>query len=368
MQSNRPSLQTGQPRIGLPSSPACTRLKRDAPFVEGHSRNKSQPIVFTPTRPLRPHRPSVSAPTSAVHVARVSTRSGPRAIGVALGSRSKAPAGSRESSTSAGSESSASSFSLRGRMNSQVSSSTSLEDYFEPLKKSFGPDKSLQTDSDPDQHEDPQRGRHLLILENGDSIWNRVAAAASVLTVNVNKAWYTRIGASEEEKTAFGRDSHLIRVMKTYHLAKARHPSDLPDWLFDERERKPSLGSRFTESPRGAASDAQRLRPSALRHIYDDAASCAPRTNHSQTASRVLAPPEKIGSSKAADRLKAFRDAKRADLGIRHVYSKSESLSYSPPRLHTNVNARHDDNHRGALSFPTRRPLLSAQPSQPGAF
>ncbi|KAG2750084.1 hypothetical protein P692DRAFT_20847750 [Suillus brevipes Sb2] len=366
MQSNRPSLQTGQPRVGLPSSPACTRLKRDAPFVEGHSRNKSQPIVFTPTRPLRPHRPSVSAPTSAVHVARVSTRSGPRAIGVTLGSRTKAPAGSRESSTSAGSESSASSFSFQGRMNSQVSSSTSLEDYFEPPKKSSGPDKSLQTD--PDQHEDAQRGRYLLILENGDSIWNRVAAAASVLTVHVNKAWYSRIGASEEEETAPGRDSHLIRVMKTYHLAKARHPSDLPDWLFDERERKPSLSSRFTESPRGAPSDAQRLHPSAPRHIYDDAASRAPRTNHSQIASRVLAPPDKAGSSKAADRLKAFRDAKRADLGVRHVSSKSESLSYSPLRVHTNVNARHDDNHRGALSFPTRRTLLSAQPSQPGAF
>jgi hypothetical protein len=84
--------------------------------------------------------------------------------------------------------------------------------------------------------------------------------------------------------------------------------------------------------------------------------------------SRVLAPPDKTGSSKAADRLKAFRDAKRADLGVRHVSSKSESLSHSPPRVHTNVNAHHNDKHRGALSFSTRRPLLSAQPSQPGAF
>jgi hypothetical protein len=148
MQSNRPSLQTGQHRIGLPSSPACTRLKRDVPFVEGHSRNQSQPIAFTATRPLRPRRPSVSAPASAVHVARVSTRSGPRATGTTFDLRSKAPAGSRESSTSAGSESSASSFSFQGRMNGQLSSSTSLEDYFEPPKKYPGPDKSLATDSD----------------------------------------------------------------------------------------------------------------------------------------------------------------------------------------------------------------------------
>jgi hypothetical protein len=233
---------------------------------------------------------------------------------------------------------------------------------------------------------DPQHGRYFSILENGDSIWNRVAAAASVLTINVNKTWYSRIVTSDEEggctsigtfrcllkfsiiETAPGRDSHLIRVMKAYHLAKARHPSDLPDWLFDERERKPSLSSRFTESPRDASSNVQPLRPSALRHVYDDAASRAPQTNHSQAISHVLASPEKASSSKAADRLKAFRDAKRADLGVRHVSSKSESLSYSPSRIHTNVNTRQNHNHRGALSSPTRRPLLSAQPSQPGAF
>ncbi|KAG1890954.1 hypothetical protein F4604DRAFT_1949293 [Suillus subluteus] len=361
MQSNRPSLQAG--KLGLPSSPACTRLKRDGPFVEGHSRNQSQPIPFTTTRSLRPHRP---APSSAVHVPRVSTRSGPRTIGPTFDSHSKMSASSRDSSTSAGSESSASSFSFQGRMNSQLSSSTSLEDYSEPPKKSHGPDKSIKTDSD--RHEDPQHGRYFSMLENGDSIWNRVAAAASVLTVNVNKAWYSRIVASDEEETAPGRDSHLIRVMKAYHLAKARHPSDLPDWLFDERERKPSLSSRFRESPRDAASDAQPQRPSALRHAYDDAASRAPRTNHSQTTSHVLASPEKTGSSKAVDRLKAFRDAKRADLGVRHVSSESEGLSYSPSRIHTNVDTRHNGSHQGALSSPTRRPVLSAQPSQPGAF
>lgn len=140
MQSNRPSLQAG--KLGLPSSPACTRLRRDAPFVEGHSRNQSQPIVSNATRSLRSHGPSVSAP------AQVSTR---RAVGAALGSRSNTRAGSRESSTSAGSESSASSFSFRDRMNSQLSSSTSLEDHLEPPTKSTGPDKSLKTDTD--QHE-----------------------------------------------------------------------------------------------------------------------------------------------------------------------------------------------------------------------
>ncbi|KAG2157062.1 hypothetical protein DEU56DRAFT_874688 [Suillus clintonianus] len=370
MQSNRPTVQAG--KFGLPSSPACTRPRRDAPFVEGHSRNQSQPIAFNTTRPLRPRRPmaSVSVPASAVHVTRAFTRPGPHTIGTTFDFRSQTPAGNRESSTSAGSESSASSFSFQGRMkgaHSQFSSSTSLEDFLDPSNKSTGPDKTLQTDPNLclDPHEDPQHGRYFSILENGDSVWNRVAAAASVLTVNVNKAWYSRIGTSEGEETAPGRDSHLIRVMKAYHLAKARHPSDLPDWLFDERERKPSLSSRFTESPRGAVSNVQPLRPPAFRHVYDDAASRA--QNHPQTASHVLVSPDK--TSKAAERLKAFRDAKRADLGVRHVSSKSESLSYSPSRIHTNVGERHSDDHRGASSSPTtRRPLLSARPSQPGAF
>ncbi|KAG2150625.1 uncharacterized protein EDB93DRAFT_325841 [Suillus bovinus] len=382
MQSNRPSLHAG--KLGLPSSPACTRLKRDGPFAEGHSRNQSQPIAFTVTRPLRLRGPSVSVPTSDIHVAQVSTRPGTRAMGTTFSSRSKPPAVSRESSTSASSKSSASSFSFRERMNSQSSSSTSLEDYFKPPTKSTGPDKPSKTVLD--QHEDPKHGTYFSTLENGHNIWNRVAAAASVLTVNVNKAWYSRIGASDEEgggtsiitfpclpkfsivETAPGRDSHLTRVMKVYHLAKARHPSDLPDWLFDERERKPSLSSRFTESSRGTISDTQPSRPSAPRYVYDDAASHALPTHHSQTTSHVLASSEKTGSSKAADRLKAFRDAKRADLGVRHVSSKSESLSYSPSRIHTSVGTYHNGNYRSALSSPTRRPALLAQPSQPGAF
>ncbi|KAG1756826.1 uncharacterized protein EDB91DRAFT_1213657 [Suillus paluster] len=371
VQPNRPSFQAG--KLGLPSSPACTRPRRDAPFVEGHSRNQSQPIAFTPTRPLRPHRPmaSVSVPAGAAHVTRVSTfRSGSRTTGTNAGSPSQTPAVNRESITSAGSDSSASSTTFHERMSgaqSQFSSSTSLEDYFEQQKKSTSFDKSLQADPTLPR-EGPQHDRYLSIPENGDGIWNRVAAAASVLKVNANKAWYSRISASDEEEAPHGRDSHLVRVMKAYHLAKARHPSDLPDWLFDERERKPSLSSRFAESPRGAVSDIQPPRPSAFRRIYDEAASRAPQTNHSQIPSHVLTSPDKTSQSKAADRLKAFRDAKRADLGVRHVSSKSESLSYSPSRIGTNVDAHHGASYRGASSFPTRQPLLSVQPSQPGAF
>lgn len=32
-------------------------------------------------------------------------------------------------------------------------------------------------------------------------------------------------------------DSHLLKVMRAYHLSKVKNPSDLPDWLFSARER-----------------------------------------------------------------------------------------------------------------------------------
>ena len=32
-------------------------------------------------------------------------------------------------------------------------------------------------------------------------------------------------------------DHHLLKVMRAYHLNKARTREELPDWLFDEKER-----------------------------------------------------------------------------------------------------------------------------------
>jgi len=228
---------------------------------------------------------------------------------------------------------------------------------------------SLQTESPLrlQPHKDIQRSGYLSRLGDGDSIWDRVAVAASTLKVNVNKAWASTINTSEEEETSPGYDSHLICVMKAYHLAKARHPSDLPNWLFDEREQKPSLSSGFARTPRGAAFDVQPPRTS-FRHIYDEAALRAPQVSHSRTASPILPSSDKAGPSKATNRLRALRDAKRSDLGVRHVLPKSEGLSYSPSRIHAGVDSVYGADRRDALSFPTRRPLQSVQQPRPGAF
>lgn len=44
--------------------------------------------------------------------------------------------------------------------------------------------------------------------------------------------------ASVLAATPPGQESRLTRALKEYHIAKARRPSDLPGWLFEERERK----------------------------------------------------------------------------------------------------------------------------------
>jgi len=146
MQTDHRSFQSAR-KLGLPSSPACTRPRRDAPSIEGHSRAQSQPIVFPPVRPLRPHRhitsESVSVSTGAVHVPKLTSRLEPRHVGSTFATRS-GPLSTRQSSTS---ESSTSSTSFQGRMKgalSQRSSFTSLEDEPEESKIFIG---TLQTKS-----------------------------------------------------------------------------------------------------------------------------------------------------------------------------------------------------------------------------
>lgn len=145
MQTNHRSFKQPE-KLGLPSSPSCTRRRRDGPFVEGHSRAQSQPLVFAPVRPLRLHKhmtsESVSVSTGAAHITEEFTsRSGLR-----FAARSKKLL-TRESSTSVTSESS---ISIQERMKgalSQRSSFTSLEDELEQPTKSTDPEKPLQTDS-----------------------------------------------------------------------------------------------------------------------------------------------------------------------------------------------------------------------------
>lgn len=145
----------------------------------------------------------------------------------------------------------------------------------------------------------------------GSTLWNRVAVAASGLTVNVSKAWASNVATMSGEETPPGQESRLTRAMKTYHLEKARDRSDLPAWLFEEHERMPR--HHLSESTTVTPVERPAARGKGLQEIYESAASTAIITSRrSDQSTRYM--DGDTHPSKATDRLKAIRDAKRAVL------------------------------------------------------
>jgi hypothetical protein len=184
----------------------------------------------------------------------------------------------------------------------------------------------------------------------GLSLWSRVATAASTLTISVSKAWTSNIAMYSGERAFFplerriitysnlsnltiwradtppGEESRLTRALKAYHIEKARDPTDLPPWLFEEHERRPLGGPgtrrRYRE---GSEYDHDSHRATApprsggrsLRDIYDAAATTSVIPSRQQEtrewSRRRLQDDAPVGPppSKANDRLKALRDAKR---------------------------------------------------------
>lgn len=118
-----------------------------------------------------------------------------------------------------------------------------------------------------------------------------------------------------------GKESRLTRAMKAYHVEKARSPTDLPPWLFEEHERRPSPVSapgRMDETRRNEErTDPTEPRSRGLRDIYDKAAatsSTAVKRPQPQLA-RAHSDETPAAPSKATNRLKALRDAKRSAYG-----------------------------------------------------
>ncbi|KAG6889316.1 hypothetical protein C0995_001972 [Termitomyces sp. Mi166 len=151
----------------------------------------------------------------------------------------------------------------------------------------------------------------------GKAIWNRVATAASNLTVNISQAWATNLLAFAGEETPPGQESRLTRAMKAYHLEKARNPTDLPSWLFDESERyrrseSYSVPSRDNNDIRQCPQPMNKMPKSrGLRDVYD--------VHRPDTLNPISIPFQRLSKdddsrppSNAADRLKGLRDAKRA--------------------------------------------------------
>ncbi|KAJ7219230.1 hypothetical protein GGX14DRAFT_590894 [Mycena pura] len=246
----------------------------------GQGRSGSQPVLPIPSSRSR-HNPTVSSDTRS------------------------------ESSTNRSSDSTTSSASsFLDRMKGYASSRTSLEDA-EPPKPTTRSMRSRPSRAETPPPEDDGPG-------DGYTLWSRVASAASSLTVNVGKAWASNITTFAGEETPVGQESRLTRAMKAYHLEKARDPSDLPPWLFDENERRRPAAEPTRSRRRHDDDDDVDERPvpqaeatRGLRDIYDAAASKSSRVDRSMRGARSYAD-DSPQPSKATDRLKALRDAKRS--------------------------------------------------------
>ncbi|KAG6820595.1 hypothetical protein H0H93_014511 [Arthromyces matolae] len=170
-----------------------------------------------------------------------------------------------------------------------------------------------------DQREENLPQAQSEVAGTGEAIWNRVATIASSLTVSVSQAWASNITTYAGEETPPGQESRLTLALKAYHLEKARDPADLPPWLFGDNERRPPL-----TSPDGNSS--QRTRPlneappgQGLREVYDTYRSELLPSRAPKQPYKNLDPPP---PSKAGDRLKALREAKRT--GANPTFSSSD--------------------------------------------
>ena len=150
--------------------------------------------------------------------------------------------------------------------------------------------------------------------------------------------------------------------MKAYHIEKACDPSDLPEWLFGEHERRPVGRSRFTSRQNGSQGDRYEestpLRPRGLQDIYEAAASPSSNSRPSGLSDRT---PNRFtdesAPSKATNRLKALRDAKRQN-------SRFDNDAPSPGSDRRDGDGRHRDG-RGAEADRRPHPRVGL-PSGPG--
>lgn len=209
------------------------------------------------------------------------------------------------------------------------SSRTSLEEEDAP-PKAMGTERGGWVSQRNAAMPEPEYGetdyRDELLPGYGLSLWSRVATAASTLTINVSKAWASNIVAYSGEHTPPGKESRLTRALRAYHIEKARDPTDLPPWLFEEHERRPLGRSETSRRHREGSEydyDSRRARAPprssgrGLRDIYDAAATdSAIPSRHQEmregSRGRLQEDISVSAPSKANDRLKALRDAKRS--------------------------------------------------------
>ncbi|KAF8590556.1 hypothetical protein K439DRAFT_99479 [Ramaria rubella] len=196
------------------------------------------------------------------------------------------------------------------------------------------------------------------VTGHGYALWGRVTAVASNLTVNVSQAWQKSSRLADGEETPPGQESRLTKALKAYHLDRARSPTDLPVWLFDEHERGVAPKS-WNAAKTGDFED--QFLPSnihepgqrgGLRDIYDQAAATSKPAGSGTRGTNGDAAPQE--GSRATNRLKAIRDAKRTAIQTR---SESEQLAMS-------ARLRNENAGRESLPAAAARVGLPARPGR----
>ncbi|CAA7271735.1 unnamed protein product [Cyclocybe aegerita] len=292
---------------GLPTNPR-QRVARPFPPPQAAPRQQDEQ---RPMRSISTPRPRhVSTHSEGVPVTRTRTQSRPRNDYQATRDARL----SRESNSTSASSSSASSERSFWARSSQRSSRTTL-----PSDDKLEYNNGGQEGYKPSGSQEESSFYSFRDIDTG-VVWSRVTGAASTLTQEVSKAWASGLGPLNHEDDD-EEDSHLTRVMRAYHLSKARTPAELPDWLFSERERgqggllrpdAPNDGSHVKPVP-----STERRHPRDMqsfpRPTHSDAQSKSIRSRAGHSEEMTAARPRPTGM----DRLKSIRDLKRNASNIR---------------------------------------------------
>ncbi|KIM80707.1 hypothetical protein PILCRDRAFT_821957 [Piloderma croceum F 1598] len=312
MLPNHPS--PSRSRVGLPTAPRSRSVGRARQDELSNSYSREQgnrPNGALSSRQVRSQRSMASLPPAQNRYDAPPTPQPRQAFRSNKYSRTYgSPSMVRKESDSLSSMSStASSFLDKLRGGGDTSSNTSLEEDYELSKRRPGQESKL-TRQDSRSYEE-NREDSTFTTGVGYALWSRLASVAGTLSVDVGKAWATNVAIDSSEDTPPGEESRLTRAMKAYYIERARDLSDLPEWLFEEHERRPAGRSRFASrqnSKDEVSTPASRSR--GLRDIYDAAA--APPSSTSRPSgipeNRFADEP---AFSKTTNRLKALRDAKR---------------------------------------------------------
>lgn len=159
--------------------------------------------------------------------------------------------------------------------------------------------------------------------DNANTLWSRVTAAAGGLSVNIGKAWEAKDDMPEPD-TPPGHDSRVTVALKKHYIKKVNDPRQLPAWLFSDIERQVGRSKRVEEAPSRAETRDEPTEtapgPSRSRARHDDAYVQSRSVPTRERTRAETYDEEYKGPSRAATRLRAMRDARRAQATERDVY------------------------------------------------